>query len=82
MLIEAHLGNESNQAILLEIVKLKINHPEVATDVEVYLRRLMATRRPPKEMLAQALTRISSDIFLFSNNREQLQIDIENMIKQ
>ena len=82
MLIEAHLGNESNQAILLEIVKLKINHPEVATDVEVYLRRLMATRRPPKEMLALALTRISSDIFLFSNNREQLQIDIENMIKQ
>jgi uncharacterized protein HemY len=81
MLITAHLGNESNQALLLELVKLKINHPEVAQDVEVYLRRLMATRRPPKEMLAQALARISSDIFLFSSNRDQLQIDIEKMIK-
>lgn len=81
MLIEFHLSNESNQAILMEIVKLKIEHPEVAQDVEVYLRRLMLTRRPPKEMLAKALARISSDIFLFSNNRDQLQIDIENMIK-
>ena len=82
MLIAAHLANENNQAILLEIVKLKIDHPEVATDVEVYLRRLMATRRPPKEMLGLALRKISSDTFLFSNNRDQLQIDIEKMIKQ
>ena len=82
MLIEVHLSNESNQAILLEIVKLKLEHAEVAQDVEVYLRRLMSTRRPPKEMLAKALARISSDIFLFSNNRDQLQIDIEAMIKK
>ena len=81
MLIEAHLSNESNQALLLELVKLKIERPEVAQDVEVYLRRLMTTRRPPKEMLAQALARISSDIFLFSSNRDQLQIDIEKMVK-
>ncbi len=81
MLIDVHLANESNQAILLEIVKLKIEHPEVAQDLEVYLRRLMSTRRPPKEMLAKALTRISSDIFLFSNNRDQLQIDIETILK-
>lgn len=82
MLIEVHLSNESNQAILLEIVKLKLEHAEVAQDMEVYLRRLMSTRRPPKEMLAKALARISSDIFLFSNNRDQLQIDIEAMIKK
>ena len=82
MLIDAHLANESNQALLLEIVKLKIARPEVASDIEVYLRRLMATRRPPKEMLNLALIRISSDIFLFSNNREKLQVDIENMIRQ
>lgn len=81
MLIEAHLSNEVNQALLLELVKLKISHPEVAQDMEVYLRRLMATRRPPKELLAQSLARISSDIFLFSSNRDQLQIDIEKMIK-
>lgn len=81
MLIEVHLANENNQAILMEIVKLKIEHPEVGQDLELYLRRLMTTRRPPKEMLAKALARISSDFFLFSNNRDQLQIDIETMIK-
>jgi len=82
MLIQAHLMNENNQPLLLQIVKLKIEHPEIATDVEVYIRRLMDTRRPPRDVLISALNCVSSDTYLFSNNREKLQLDIEKMINQ
>ena len=82
MLIQAHLMNENNQPLLLQIVKLKIEHPEIASDVEVYIRRLMDTRRPPREVLISALNCVSSDTFLYSNNREKLQLDIEKMINQ
>ena len=82
MLIQAHLMNENNQPLLLQIVKLKIEHQEIAGDVEVYIRRLMDTRRPPRDVLISALNCVSSDIYLFSNNREKLQLDIEKMINQ
>lgn len=82
MLIQAHLMNENNQTLLLQIVKLKIAHPEIANDVEVYIRRLMATRRPPRDVLIDALNCVSSDVYLFSSNREKLQLDIEKMINQ
>jgi tetratricopeptide (TPR) repeat protein len=82
MLIQAHLMNENNQPLLLQIVKLKIEHPEIANDLEVYIRRLMDTRRPPREVLVSALNCVSSDTYLFSNNREKLQLDIEKMINQ
>ena len=82
MLIQAHLMNENNQPLLLQIVKLKIEHPEIAGDVEVYIRRLMDTRRPPRDVLISALNCVSSDTYLFSNNREKLQLDIEKMINQ
>jgi len=82
MLIQAHLMNENNQPLLLQIVKLKIEHPEIANDVEVYIRRLMDTRRPPRDVLISALNCVSSDTYLFSNNREKLQLDIEKMINQ
>ena len=82
MLIQAHLMNENNQPLLLQIVKLKIAHPEIANDVEVYIRRLMDTRRPPRDVLISALNCVSSDTYLFSDNREKLQLDIEKMINQ
>jgi len=82
MLIQAHLMNENNQPLLLQIVKLKIEHPEIANDVEVYIRRLMDTRRPPRDVLISALNCVSSDTYLFSDNREKLQLDIEKMINQ
>jgi tetratricopeptide (TPR) repeat protein len=82
MLIQAHLMNENNQPLLLQIVKLKIEHPEIAGDVEVYIRRLMDTRRPPRDVLISALNCVSSDTYLFSNNREKLQVDIEKMMNQ
>jgi hypothetical protein len=80
MLIQAHLMNEINQPLLLQIVKLKLDHPEVAADIEVYLRRLMSTRRPPKEMLQEALQCVASDTYLFSKNRDKLQLDIESLL--
>lgn len=80
MLIAAHLQNEANQSILLQIVRLKLEHPEIAGDLETYLRRLMATRKPPREVLEAALRSVGSDTFLFSGNREQLLADLEKLL--
>ena len=81
MLIAAHLQNETNQSILLQIVQLKLAHPQIAGDLETYLRRLMATRKPPRDVLESALRSVGADTFLFSGDREQLLTDLEQLLK-
>lgn len=80
-LIAAHLRYENNQALLLQIVKMKVENEEMSDDLEVYLRRLMATRRPPQDILSKAYERIASDRFLFSEGRESLLKDINESLK-
>jgi len=81
VLIQAHLQNETNQAVLQQIVQLKLDHPRIAADLETYLRRLMENRRPSKEVLQAALRRLGSDVYLFSRNRETLLRDIETKLR-
>ncbi len=76
VLVRAHLMNESNQAVLMQIVRLKLDTPALASDLETYLRRLMASRRPPKDVLTAAQRKLSSDAYLFSEGREKLLDDI------
>jgi len=81
MLIQTHIQNEQNQAILMQIVRLKLEHERISADLEVYLRRLMATRRPPKEILQLAARRLGSDTYLFSGDRERLLEDIDRLLR-
>ena len=81
MLIQTHIQNEQNQAILMQIVRLKLEHERISADLEVYLRRLMATRRPPKEILQLAARRLGSDTYLFSGDRERLLDDIDRLLR-
>ena len=81
VLIQAHLQNETNQAILMQIVRLKLDHPLISADLETYLRRLMLNRRPSPEVLRAALRRLGSDTYLFSADREKLLRDVEAKIK-
>ena len=81
VLIQAHLQNETNQAVLQQIVQLKLDHPRIAADLETYLRRLMQNRRPSKEVLQSALRRLGSDVYLFSGDRETLLRDVEAKLR-
>ena len=81
VLIQAHLQNETNQAILMQIVRLKLDHPLISADLETYLRRLMLNRRPSPEVLRAALRRLGSDVYLFSADRETLLRDVEAKLK-
>jgi hypothetical protein len=81
VLIQAHLQNETNQAVLQQIVQLKLDHPPIAADLETYLRRLMQNRRPSKEVLRTALRRLGSDVYLFSGDRETLLRDVEAQLR-
>ncbi|MEY3392370.1 MAG: hypothetical protein RLZZ322_1219 [Verrucomicrobiota bacterium] len=80
VLIQAHLQNEANQGVLMQIVQLKLDHPRISGDLETYLRRLMLNRRPPKETLRAALRRLGSDTYLFSGDRETLLNEIESRL--
>ena len=80
VLVRAHLLNESNQAVLMQIVRLKLETPALAGDLETYLRRLMATRRPPKDVLSEAQRKLWSDAYLFSDGREKLLDDIAKLL--
>ena len=81
MLIQTHIQNDQNQALLMQIVRLKLEHERIAADLEVYLRRLMATRRPPKDVLELAARRLGSDTFLFSGDRDRLLGDIDRLLR-
>jgi uncharacterized protein HemY len=81
VLIQAHLQNETNQAVLMQIVQLKLDHPRIAADLETYLRRLMLNRRPSPEVLRAALRRLGSDTYLFSSDRETLLRDVEAKLR-
>ncbi len=81
VLIQAHLQNETNQAALMQIVRLKLDHPPISADLETYLRRLMLNRRPSPEVLRAALRRLGSDTYLFSADRETLLRDVEAKLK-
>jgi hypothetical protein len=81
MLIQTHIQNEQNQAILMQIVRLKLEHERISADLEVYLRRLMATRRPPRELLELAARRLGSDTYLFSGDRDRLLEDIDRLLR-
>jgi thioredoxin-like negative regulator of GroEL len=81
VLVQAHLQNETNQAVLQQIVQLKLDHPRIAADLETYLRRLMLNRRPSKEVLRTALRRLGSDVYLFSGDRETLLRDVEAKLR-
>ena len=81
VLIQAHLQNETNQAVLMQIVRLKLDHPAISADLETYLRRLMLNRRPSPEVLRAALRRLGSDTYLFSADRETLLRDIEAKLR-
>jgi hypothetical protein len=81
VLIQAHLQHETNQAVLMQIVLLKLDHPRIGGDLETYLRRLMQNRRPSKEVLRTALRRLGSDVYLFSADRETLLRDVEAKLR-
>ena len=81
VLVQAHLQNETNQAVLQQIVQLKLDHPRIAADLDTYLRRLMQNRRPSPEVLRTALRRLGSDVYLFSGQREALLKDIEDRLR-
>ena len=81
VLVQAHLQNETNQAVLQQIVQLKLDHPRIAADLDTYLRRLMQNRRPSPEVLRTALRRLGSDVYLFSGQREGLLKDIEDRLR-
>ena len=81
VLIQSHLQNETNQAVLMQIVQLKLDHPRIAADLETYLRRLMLNRRPSPEVLRAALRRLGSDTYLFSSDRETLLRDVEAKLR-
>ena len=81
VLIQAHLQNETNQAVLMQIVQLKLDHPAISADLETYLRRLMLNRRPSPAVLRAALRRLGSDTYLFSSDRETLLRDVEAKLR-
>ena len=81
LLIQTHIQHEQNQAVLMQIVRLKLEHERISADLEVYLRRLMATRRPPKDLLELAARRLGSDTYLFSGDRDRLLEDIDRLLK-
>ncbi len=79
VLVEAVKADPLNQAALTSLIKIDL--PLNNTDTLVAnIRKLLALRKPPRELLSSAYRKLGSDLFLFSPGRLVLLQDLRAAI--
>ena len=79
VLVEAVKADPLNQAALTSLIKIDL--PLNNTDTLVAnIRKLLALRKPPRELLSSAYRKLGSDLFLFSPGRLVLLEDLRTAI--
>lgn len=80
ILKRAYTANPENQAALTSLIDLEIDLGN-STEIGPYLKELLQMRRPAKQILHRAYTKLGSDRFIFTPDREKLLAQLEDMIQ-
>lgn len=75
----AHRVDPRNQAALIELVQLDLEHGWTGNFAR-NMEKLLATRKPPRALLEQSITRLGMDEFLFMPERGKLLEAIDEVI--
>ena len=81
VLQKAYQSEPTNQRVLNDLIEVNLNLG-LTKDLSLQLRQFLNTRRPSKKLLAQAYTRLGSDLFLFTENRRAILIELGSILRE
>ena len=80
VLQKAYNIDPTNQRVLNNIIQTNLILGNTK-DISIQLRKLMTKRRPNKVLLAEAYNRLGSDVFLFTENRRALLVELGSILR-
>lgn len=77
----AYSSDENNQRVLNDLIKVNLELG-MTQDLGDQIKKLLQTRRPDKELLKDAYNRLGSDLFIFTNNRTEILMELGAIIRE
>ena len=76
----AYSNDENNQRVLNSLIEvnLKLGMTQNLGD---QIKKLLQTRRPNKELLKDAYNRLGSDLFIFTQNRSSILMELGAILR-
>ena len=68
-----------HQLALTRLIQFEINQGN-STNLDKHIVRLLAMRRPPRELVLEARKNLSSDKFIFTKNRDKIMREIDTLV--
>ena len=77
----AYSNDENNQRVLNSLIEvnLKLGMTQNLGD---QIKKLLQTRRPDKELLKDAYNRLGSDLFIFTQNRSSILMELGAILRE
>ena len=77
----AYKSDGNNQRVLNNLIKVNLQLG-MTQDLGGQIKKLLQTRRPSKELLKGAYNRLGSDLFIFTNNRTAILLELGAIIRE
>ena len=81
ILDSAYSEDENNQRVLYSLLKVNLKLG-MTQELGSQIKKLLKTRRPDKQLLKNAYNRLGSDVFLFTDNRSSILIELGAILRQ
>ena len=81
ILDSAYSEDENNQRVLYSLLKVNLKLG-MTQELSSQIKKLLKTRRPDKQLLKNAYNRLGSDVFLFTDNRSSILIELGAILRQ
>jgi hypothetical protein len=70
-----------NQKVLAELLKVELSMG-YTENLNKLLKQFLLMRRPQPEIILEAYQKLGSDLFIFTPNRENLLIELNNILRE
>ena len=77
----AYANDENNQRVLNNLIKVNLELG-MTQNLGNQIKKLLQTRRPDKELLKDAYNRLGSDLFIFTQNRSSILIELGAILRE
>lgn len=77
----AYTNDGNNQRVLNSLIRVNLELG-MTQNLGDQIKKLLQTRRPDKELLKDAYNRLGSDLFIFTNNRTSILMELGAMLRE
>jgi thioredoxin-like negative regulator of GroEL len=81
VLMHAYNLTPKNQKVLAELLKVELSMG-YTENLNKLLKQFLLMRRPQPEIILEAYQKLGSDLFIFTPNRENLLIELNNILRE